>query len=81
MQVIQPPGGYGDGPVYVRVHKTLAGPNWPRPGYDIKVGEWRGSRDSEHDYVQAHNSHSAFVYCRWMEMEGIPAKALTVVRV
>lgn len=71
--------GYGDGPVYVRVNRALAGNAWPRPGYDVKVGDpW--DRDPEHDYVPAHNSWSAYVYTRWMRQEGVPASALSVVR-
>jgi len=30
--------------------------------------------------VTVHNSHSAFVYTRWMRQDGIPERALTVVR-
>lgn len=71
--------GYGDGPVYVQINKAAAGKAWPRPGYDIKLGDpW--TRDTEHDYVAAHNSHSAYVYCRWLCQEDVPASALTVVR-
>ncbi len=71
--------GYGDGPVYVQINKAKAGDAWPRPGYEVKVGDpW--SRDGEHDYLPAHNSHSAYVYTRWLRMDGVPASALSVVR-
>jgi len=76
---VPPPGRYDNGTVYVRVDKAKAGKAWPRPIYDVKVGDpW--SLDAEHDYVPAHNSHSAFVYCRWMCQEGVPGRALSVVR-
>ncbi len=79
-RVVPPPGAYGDGPVYVQVTKALAGKAWPRPGYEVKLGDpW--SFDTEHDYVAAHNSHSAFVYIRWMRQEGVPEAALSVVRI
>jgi len=79
VRMVPSPGRYDDGTSYVQVNKVKAWDAWPRPGYDVKVGEpW--SFDAEHDYVPAHNSHSAYVYTRWMCQEGVPASALTVVR-
>jgi len=81
VHVIAPPGGYGDGgQVYLRVDKGLAGDAWPQRGYDIECNDWRCSLDPKHDYVLAHNSHSAFVYARWIIERGVPEAALTVVR-
>ncbi len=80
VQVIPPPGSYHDGvPVYVRVHKDAAGDAWPVPGYDIEINDWRCSMDPKHDYVKAENSHSAFVYARWIAKRGVRPAALTVV--
>jgi len=70
---------YGDGPVYVRVNKAQAGPVWARRGYDVRLGE-PCSVDTGDDYVPCHDSHSAYVYTRWLRQEGVPASALTVVR-
>jgi hypothetical protein len=80
MQVIQPPGSYGDGPVYLRVHRAKAGKAWPRPDYAKEVNNWRLGMDPVYDYVETHNSHSAFVYCRWLTQEGVPGEALGVVQ-
>jgi hypothetical protein len=80
MQVIHPPGDYGDGPVYLRVHRAKAGESWPRPGYSKEVNDWRLEMDPVYDYVKAHNSQSAFAYCQWLMREGVPGEALGVVR-
>lgn len=84
MWVVPPPGGYGDGPVYVRVDKELAGDAWPvrHCGFSPE-GEQEDQRcrdDTAHVYVRAANSHSAFVYHHWMRQAGVPASALAVVR-
>jgi hypothetical protein len=81
MQTIRPPGGYGDGPVYLRVHRAKAGNAWPRPGYDKEVNDWRLGMDPVYDYVKAHNSQNAFVYYWWLKAEGVPGEALEVVRI
>lgn len=80
MQLIQPPGDYRNGPVYLRVHRAEAGRVWPRPGYDREINDWRLGTDPTYDYVKVHNSHSAFVYCRWLVQEGVAREALSVVR-
>jgi len=38
VQVIHPPGTYGDDAVYVRVNKELAGAAWPVRGRGIEGG-------------------------------------------
>ncbi len=89
VQVIHPPGTYGDDPVYVRVNKELAGAAWPARGSGIEGGfegmveinHPRCRDDQAHVYLRAQNSHSAFVYCRWMREDGMPEQALTVVRI
>lgn len=66
--------------MYLRVHRAKAGKAWPRPGYAKEVNDWRLGMDTVYDYVEAPNSHSAFVYCRWLKVEGVPEEALGVVR-
>lgn len=39
-----------------------------------------GDYRKTYDYVKVHNSHSAFVYCRWLVQEGVAREALRVVR-
>lgn len=80
MQAIYPPGNYGDGPVYLRVHRAKAGEFWPRPDYAKEVNNWRLAMDPVYDYVATDNSHNAFVYCRWLREEGISGEAVDVVR-
>jgi hypothetical protein len=80
-QLIHPPGGYGDGPVYLRVHRAKAGIAWPRPSYAREINDWRLGMDAMYDYVEADNSHSAFVYCRLLEAEGVSKEALAVVKI
>ena len=79
IESVPEPGGYGDGPAYVRVRRAAAGARWPRPGYPKVITEPL-CRDPEHDYVWAENSHNAFVRRRWLSDDGVPAVALTVVR-
>ncbi|HEY1974504.1 MAG TPA: hypothetical protein VGH89_41600 [Pseudonocardia sp.] len=81
LRQVSPPGSYGDGPVSVRVNRRHAGPSWPVPLFRGSVDQFRFRLDNEHDYVEADNSHSAFVYQRWMQDDGVPASAVSVVRV
>jgi hypothetical protein len=75
------PGGFSDGPVFVRVERAAAGAAWPTPFFRQRIDRFRFRADQEQDYVPADNSHSAFVYCRWLEEPGVRAAALSVVRV
>ncbi len=77
--VAHPPGGYGDGPVFIRVDKDLAGPAWPQPGQRVEINDGRCCLDPKHDYVIAENTHNAFIYARWIRERGVPAEALAVV--
>lgn len=78
--VVLPPGGFGDGPVYVRVHRGRAAGSWPQAGHSVEINDRRCSADQVHDYVVAENSHNAFIYASWIVEKGVPAAALTVVR-
>ncbi len=88
VQVIHPPGGYTDGPVYVRISIEVAGDAWPVRGSGIEGGfegmveinHPRCRDDHAHVYLRSHNSHSAFVYCHWLREAGVPEPALSVVR-
>lgn len=80
MQIIESPGGYDDGPVYLRVHRARAGNTWPKPGYKKEINDRRLMLDPEYDYVKVENSHNAFVYDRWLVTAGLPGEALAVVR-
>lgn len=78
--VVLPPGGFGDGPVYVRVNRARAGGAWPQAGHGVELNDRRCSADPVHDYVAAENSHNAFIYAGWISERGVPAGALAVVR-
>jgi hypothetical protein len=79
-QVLRPPGEFHDGPVYVRVARSKAGAAWPTPFFRQRIDQFRFRSDPAHDYVPADNSHSAFVYCRWLQESGVNEAALSVVR-
>lgn len=72
---------YGDGPVFVRVNKAVARSSWPVAPFVRRIDELRFRADPEHDYVEAQNSHSAFVYTRWMRDDGVCPAAISVVRI
>lgn len=78
--VLVPPGGYGDGPVHIRVEKELAG-SW-RPPFDhsVECNDWRCTWDPTSDYIEIVNTHCAFLYAKEMIRRGVPAAALAVVR-
>jgi len=61
VQVIHPPGGYGDDPVYVRVNRELAGAAWPVRGWDysVEINHPRCRDDPAHIYLRAHNPEPA----------------------
>lgn len=80
LRILTPPGRYSDGPVYVRVNKAIAGSSWPAAYFRSQIDQFRFKADPEHDYIEADNSHSAFVYCNWMRDMQVPAEALTVAR-
>lgn len=82
LQVIEPPGGYGDGPVYLRVHKSAAR-TWRGQGMALHVMKYhpRLIADPDHDYIPAHNTHSAFAYRIWLRDVGVPDQQLSVVRI
>lgn len=80
VEIIPAPGGYGDGPAFVRVHRERAGAAWPAPGYPRTTAEPM-DRDRDHDYVWAENTHNAFVVRASLRAGGLPPDALTVVRV
>ena len=81
LQVLSAPIGFSDGPVFVRVNRAAAGAVWPVPFFNRRIDRLRFRADFAHDYVEADNSHSAFVYCRWIRDFGVPGPALCVVRV
>lgn len=69
-----PLGGYHDGPVYLRIRKSL-GLAWR-----ADTGLPLSHADPEHVFVPADNSHSAFAYRAWLRATGLPDDALAVVR-
>jgi len=79
-RVLARPGRYGDGPVHIRVESGLAG-SW-RPPFELRVerNDWRCASDPRFDYVETTNSHNAFLYVEEMIRRGVPAAALTVVK-
>lgn len=78
--VLAPPGGYGDGPVHIRVEKDLAGSWRPPGGYRVEVNDWRCASDPRFDYVEMENTHNAFLYVDEVTGRSVPAAALSVVR-
>ena len=81
VEVVQPPGDFGDGPAYVRVDRLKAGHRWSQAGHQIEVDDGRCVADKRHDYVVAENTHNAFIYAVFIRDRGVPAAALTVVRI
>lgn len=79
-EVLKPPGGYADGPVYIRVEKELAGSWRPPAGYRVEWNDRRCADDPRFDYVEMVNTHNAFLYLDEMTGSGIPKAALSVVR-
>lgn len=79
-QVLAPPGGYGDGPVHIRVERQRAGTWRPPADHDVVCNDWRCRRDPVFDYVEVINTHNAFIYVHRMIEQGVPAAALSVVR-
>jgi hypothetical protein len=80
VEVLEPPGRYGDGPVHIRVETAVAGAWRPPPGHDVEINDWRCAHDPRHDYVEVVNTHNAFLYLEDMIDAGVPAEALSVVR-
>lgn len=80
LQILRPPGRYHDGPVFVRIDKAVAGESWPVSYVRNQIDQFRFRADPAHDYIEADNSHSAFVYCDWMRDMRVPTEALTVAR-
>ena len=82
LQIIEPPGGYGDGPVYLRVHKNAAR-TWRMYGMGLSVVKYdqRLTADPHHDYIPAINTHSAFAYRMWLRDVGVRDEQLSVVRI
>ena len=78
--VLEPPGRYGDGPVYIRVEKEVAGSWRPPIGHHVERNDWRCAFDPRYDYVEVVNTHNAFLYLDDMVDSGVPAAALSVVR-
>lgn len=79
-EVLVPPGGYGDGPVHIRVENRMAGTWRPPPGHDVVCNDWRCRHDPVFDYVEVVNTHNAFLYLDLMIEQGTPTAALSVVR-
>lgn len=67
--------------MYLRVHRARAGKAWPQPGYTREVNNWQLEMDPMYDYVEVHNSHSAFAYCWLLEAAGVPRESLGVVMI
>lgn len=78
VEIVAPPGTYGDGPVHLRVHRAAAGAAWPVPGYHREPA-WPLGDDPEYDYVGQENSHSAHVRLGWLRERGLPGDAANVV--
>ncbi len=78
---VEPPGGYRDGPVYLRVNRRLAGSRWSLRAYPLQPAGLNGHVDPGYEYVRAENSHTAFAYREWMRSDGVPEEALSVVRI
>jgi len=74
------PGRYGDGPVHIRVERALAGV-W-RPPFELRVerNDSRCVEDPQFDYIEVVHTHNAFLYMEEMVRRGVPAGALSVVR-
>ncbi len=81
-QTVPAPGVYGDGPVYLRVHRRAAGERWPVAGYEREVNDHELENDATYDWVRVpHNSRAAFVQLDRLVWElRVPARAITVVR-
>jgi hypothetical protein len=80
-EMLAPPGGYGDGPVHIRVDIETAG-TWRSPsGHSVEINDWRCKFDPRFDYVEVVNSHNAFLYLDDMIRAGVRASALSVVRI
>lgn len=82
LRTVDPPGGYGDGPVLIRVHRESAGHRWPTPEWHREVNDWRLAMDPEHDYILVQeNSRTAFQEIARMRKElDVPPEAVCVVR-
>ena len=84
VEVISEPGGYGDGPIYIRIHRERAGKAWPARHegtiFRVEYHDTRCRDDDTHVYIRADNSHNAFIYQSWLREDGIPKEAMTVVR-
>jgi len=78
--VLAPPGRLGGGPAHIRVHKARAGLWRPPSDYEIELNDWRCTWDPVHDYVEIDNSRLAFQGMQEMIERGVPADALSVVR-
>jgi hypothetical protein len=78
--ILKPPGRYGDGPVYIRVEKEIAGSWRPPVGHRVERNDWRCAFDPRFEYVEIVNTHNAFLYFDDMVNSGVPARALSVVR-
>lgn len=80
IETIREPGGYADGPVFLRVQRAATRGSLRLPGYPpVVTGPLSG--DHEHHYVEAENSHIAHVLHRWLRADGVPTAALAVIRV
>jgi hypothetical protein len=80
-QVVEPPGGYGDGPAFLRVRRS-AGEQWRRRGLGLSSLRDHPTLgvDPDYEYIRADNTHGAFVYRAWLAEAGVEPEALTVVR-
>lgn len=78
--VLSPPGRYGDGPVHIRVETEIVGSWRPPAGYRVEWNDPRCIADPRFQYMEAENTHNAFLYVREMVRRGIPGHALSVVR-
>jgi hypothetical protein len=49
-------------------------------GHRVEWNDWRCASDPHFDYVEVANTHNAFLYLEQMIGRGMPAAALSVVR-
>lgn len=79
-EVLVSPGGYGDGPVHIRVERQRAGSWRPPPDHDVVCNDSRCRRDPSVRLCGGINTHNAFIYVDRMIEQGVPVAALPVIR-
>lgn len=82
-ETVPPPGDYGDGPVFLRVHRARAAGHWPVPGFDREVNDRVLAADPDHDWVRVPQGNSRCGHAdrdRLLGDHALPGDAVEVVR-